>query len=214
MNRAPLRFDELRRPGRDQHHEDHRRQDRRPGLHGGVAEDVLQVLLTDEHRAHQRPEHDQPGARGDPERAARRDVQVVQRYGRATLADDERDQRRDGDGAEADGESALVRHRGEVDGENEAGDRHHREDAAEVVDRIGRLVDVGGNERQRHHQGDDGQRQRDEEHRSPPEVLQEGAGDRAGRATEMPPPNADQSAMDFVRAGPDHNAVISASVVG
>ena len=30
----------------------------------------------------------------------------------------------------------------------------------------------------------------------------------------MPPPSADQSAIDFVRAGPDHNAVISASVVG
>ena len=36
----------------------------------------------------------------------------------------------------------------------------------------------------------------------------------SGPSAEMPPPNADQSAMDFVRAGPDHNAVISASVVG
>ena len=30
----------------------------------------------------------------------------------------------------------------------------------------------------------------------------------------MAPPSADQSAIDFVRAGPDHSAVISASVVG
>ena len=30
----------------------------------------------------------------------------------------------------------------------------------------------------------------------------------------MPPPIADQSAIDFVRPGPDHSAAISASVVG
>ena len=30
----------------------------------------------------------------------------------------------------------------------------------------------------------------------------------------MPPPIADHSAIDFVRAGPDHSAAISASVVG
>ncbi len=30
----------------------------------------------------------------------------------------------------------------------------------------------------------------------------------------MPPPRADQRAIDFVRPGPDHRAVISARVVG
>ncbi len=36
----------------------------------------------------------------------------------------------------------------------------------------------------------------------------------SGPSSAIPPPRADQSAIDFVRPGPDHNAVISASVVG
>ena len=36
----------------------------------------------------------------------------------------------------------------------------------------------------------------------------------SGPSSAIPPPSADQSAIAFVRAGPDHNAVISASVVG
>ena len=35
-----------------------------------------------------------------------------------------------------------------------------------------------------------------------------------GPRAEIAPPSADQSAIDFVRAGPDQSAVISASVVG
>ena len=35
-----------------------------------------------------------------------------------------------------------------------------------------------------------------------------------GPSAEIPPPRPDHSAMDFVRSGPDHSAVISASVVG
>ena len=49
------------------------------GLERRVAEHVLQELLADEHRAHQRAEHDDPGARGHPEDAAARDVEVVER---------------------------------------------------------------------------------------------------------------------------------------
>ena len=30
----------------------------------------------------------------------------------------------------------------------------------------------------------------------------------------MPPPSADHNAIDFVRPGPDHSAVMSARVVG
>ena len=36
----------------------------------------------------------------------------------------------------------------------------------------------------------------------------------SGPSAAMPPPIADQSAIDFVRPGPDHRAAISASVVG
>ena len=35
-----------------------------------------------------------------------------------------------------------------------------------------------------------------------------------GPSAAIAPPSADHNAIDFVRAGPDHNAVISASVVG
>ena len=48
---------------------DRGRQDRGPGLERRVAEHVLQELLADEHRAHQRAEDDDPGAGGDPEGA-------------------------------------------------------------------------------------------------------------------------------------------------
>src|SRR3954447_18590229 len=37
---------------------------------------------------------------------------------------------------------------------------------------------------------------------------------RAATSRANPPPSADHSAIDFVRAGPDQSAVISASVVG
>ena len=36
----------------------------------------------------------------------------------------------------------------------------------------------------------------------------------SGPSAEIAPPSADHSAIDFVRAGPDHSAVINASVVG
>ena len=35
-----------------------------------------------------------------------------------------------------------------------------------------------------------------------------------GPSEAIAPPSADHSAIDFVRPGPDHNAAISASVVG
>ena len=63
-------------------------------------------------------------------------------------------------------------------------------------------------------QGDDGEWQGHEEDRPPPEVLEQRCPRRADRGREIAPPIADQSAIDRVRAGPDHRAVISASVVG
>ena len=52
-----------------------------------------------------------------------------------------------------------------------------------------------------------------EEDRAPPELLEQ-APATSGPSEAMPPPSADHSAIAFVRPGPDHSAVISASVVG
>ena len=147
------------------------------GLQRRVAEHVLQELLTDEHGGHERAEHDDAGARGDPEDAARRHVEVVQRIPGAALPDEERDPGGDRDRSEPDRDSPLVRDRGEVDRDDEGADEDGRHDAAEVVDRIARLVDVTRDEHDRQYEGDGGERQSHEEHGAPPELLQETAGD-------------------------------------
>ena len=85
--------------------------------------------------------------------------------------------------------------------------------AAEVVDRLRRLVDVARHEEERHHERDAGERQRDEEDRSPPNSSSS-APETSGPSAAIAPPMADHSAIDFVRPGPDQSAVISASVVG
>ena len=148
------RLDELRRARRDEDHEDDRGQDRGTGLDRRVAEHVLQVLLADERRRHQRAEDDDPGAGGDPERRAGGDLEVVERVLRPPLADQEGDRRGCGDREQAEREGALVGHRREVDPEDQRAHEHDREDAAEVVDRIGRLVHVARHEEQRHDQRD------------------------------------------------------------
>ena len=51
-----------------------------------VAEDVLQELLADEHRPHERAEDDDACTGRHPERAATGDVEVVERVGRPLLA--------------------------------------------------------------------------------------------------------------------------------
>ena len=90
-------LDELGRARRDDDHQDHRGQDGGPGLERVVAEHVLEELLTDEHRRHERAEHDDAGDRGDPEDAPRGDVEVVERVARTALADHERGGGRRGD---------------------------------------------------------------------------------------------------------------------
>ena len=67
VNREPLSWTSFAESGRDGHQEDDRRQDRGAGLERVVAEHVLEVLLVDEGDAHERPEHDDAGARRDPE---------------------------------------------------------------------------------------------------------------------------------------------------
>ena len=134
-------------------------------------------------------------------------------FGDASLADDEGDPGDDRDGEQDEGQAPLVRDRREVDAEDQRADQHGRQDPAQVVDRLGRLVDVRRHEPDGHDQRDDRQRQGDQEDRSPVESLEEEPGDeRAERA--IAPPSADQRAIDRVRPGPDHSAVMSASVVG
>ena len=103
------RLDELGRARRDEHHEHDRGQERRAGAERGVAEHVLEELLADEHGAHQRAEHDDAGAGRDPEDPPPGDVQVVERVARAALAEEEGDQRDDGDRRQAERQGPLVR---------------------------------------------------------------------------------------------------------
>ena len=65
----------------------------------------------------------------------------------------------------------------------------------------------------RHHERHHGERQGDQEDRAPPEVLQQEPAS-SGPSDEIAPPSADHKAIVLVRAGPDHRAVINASVVG
>ena len=99
-----------------------------------------------------------------------------------SLADDERDRRRDADDRQADHERRHVRDGREVDGKDQRSDQDGGQDAAEVVDRVGRLVDVRRHESPGHEEGDDRERQRDEEDRPPLEVLEQEARRRAARA--------------------------------
>ena len=170
-------LDELRGTWRHEDHEDDRRQDRGTGLDGRVAEHVLEVLLAHERSRHQRAEDDDPGARGDPEDPARRDVEVVERIRGTPLPEHESDPGRERDREQPDRQGALVRNRREVDPQDQSPDHDQREDSAEVVDWLRRLVDVAGDEEDRHQQGDADEREGHEKDRAPPEVLQEGPGD-------------------------------------
>ena len=114
-----------------------------------------------------------PATRGDPERRARRDLEVVERVRSPALADVEGDERDERDRAEHEGRRLAVRHGREVDREDQRADEHEREDAAEVVDRLRPLVHVRRDEEPGHQDRDDRERQREQEHRAPPEVLEQ-----------------------------------------
>jgi len=174
--------DELRRPRRDQDHHHGRGNDRQAGVERRVVEHVLQELLADEHRAHQRPEHDDAGAGGHPERGPRGDGQVVERIRGAPLPHDERHPGCQDDHREGQHQLRTVGHRRKVDGEDQGADQHDRQQATEVVDRLGLFVDMGGHEPDAHHERNRHQWQRHEEHRAPPEVLEQGASDQRPKA--------------------------------
>ena len=114
-----------------------------------------------------------PAQRGHPERRPRRDLEVVERVRSPALADVEGDQRDERDRAEHERRCLPVRHGREVDREDQRADEHEREDAAEVVDRLGPLVHVRRDEEPGHQDRDDRERQREQEDRAPVEVLEQ-----------------------------------------
>ncbi len=142
------------------------------------------------------------------------DLQVVQRVRRTALADEEREQRRRGDHGETEHECPLVRHGSEVDREDERPDEHDREDPAEVVDRLARLVHVARHEEERHYERDDRERQSDQEDGPPFELLEQRARRRAGRARRSRRRAPTRARSTSSAQVPDHSAVMSASVVG
>ena len=119
------------------------------------------------------------------------DLEVVQRRGGPPLAQHEGDAGGQGDEPEADRQRALARHRGEVDSQHQGRDEEDREDAAEVVDGVAGLVDVGGDVAPGEEEGEDRERQGDEEDRAPVELLEQGAGEqraeRGDRAADRRP---------------------------
>ncbi len=131
------------------------------------------------------------------------DLEVVQRRAGPPLAQHEGRRRGEGDDAEADRQRPLARHRRQVDPQHQRRDQEDREDAAEVVDRLGALVDVGGDVAPGEEEGERRQRQGDEEDRAPVELLQQGAGEqrseRGDRAADRRP---ERDRAGAVVAGP------------
>ena len=129
--------------------------------------------------------------------------EVVQGVGRPPLADHERDPGGEGDDREAGDEGSLVRHGREVDPEDQRADEQRRQDAAEVVDRIGPLVHVRRDETHGQDQRHDRERQRDQEDRPPPEVLEQQAREhRPERRDGTPDPRPQGDRPGPLGAGP------------
>ena len=186
-----------------------------PASSVSIAEHVLQELLADEHRAHQRAEHDDARAGGDPEDRGGRRRRGRRAGSRPALPDHERDAApASAIDREAEHERSLVGTGAKLIASTSAATSTTDRIAAEVVDRLGRLVDVARHEPDRQDERDDRERQRDEEHRAPPEVLEQRAGEQRAERRRSRRRCADHSAIDFVRGCPDHSAVMSASVVG
>ena len=127
-----------------------------------------------------------PAAGSHPEHAPRGDLEVVQRVGDTLLAQDERDTRDQRHDDQAEGEPSFARDRREVDGQDQPADHRGRQDPAEVVDLLGRLVDVGRHEPDGHDQRDDRQRQGDDEDRAPLEVLEQEARHQGSECRDRP----------------------------
>jgi hypothetical protein len=101
----------------------------------------------------------------------------------------------------------------QVDRQHQRGDEADREQAAEVVDQLGRLVDVGGDETPGEEQGDRREGRADDEDRPPVEAFEQRPGEQRTERRDA----AAEGAPERDRLGPlppEQSAVISASVVG
>ena len=152
---------------------------------------------------HQRAEDDDPGAAPRP-RTSRRAAtsQVVERVlgpalpeKKATPATTATAEQRRARASSRPGPATKLIAR------TSAPTRNDREDAAEVVDRLGRLVDVGGDERDRQQRGRATASGSVTRKTEPQSKCSSSAPETSGPSAAIAPPSADQSAIAFVRAG-------------
>ena len=104
-------------------------------------------------------------------------MEVVKGGGHTPLSQNESAAGSHRDDPQAEGRRARAGQGGEIDRENEGGDHHDGEQPAEVVDRIRGLVDVRRHVALGEHERHDRQRERDDKHRLPIELGQEGTRD-------------------------------------
>ena len=142
-----------------------------------VAEHVLEELLADEHRAHERAEDDDPGAGRDPEDPPAGDLEVVERVRGTTLLPHEGRRSRERDDGQAQtrvplpGTGAKL-----IESTRPATSRTERMPPRLSTGSVDSLTCAGTNI-QAITSAMTAKRQGDEEDRAPPEVLQQPAGD-------------------------------------
>jgi hypothetical protein len=94
----------------------------------------------------------------------------------SSLPEHEGDTGDDGDAGHDRHDLTRARYGREVDPDDERAHEEHGQDTAEVVDRLRALVHVRRHELPGEQQRDDGEGQREQEDRAPPEVLEQEAG--------------------------------------
>ena len=125
--------------------------------------------------------------------------EVVERVLGPALAHEEQDAGDERDGQQAQRERLLAGTGRKLIAIDEPADQERREEAADVVHRLGRLVHVRRDQRDRQQEGEDGERQRDEEDRAPVEVLEQRA--RYERAERGDPAAERRPERDRLRPG-------------
>ena len=187
-----------------------------PASKVGVAEHVLQELLPDEHRSHQRAEDDDPRAGRDPEGGCVR----RRRDRRAGSSPDaggcrSRSARRRRSPSSPSTSVPLFGTGAKLIATISAATSSTRKNAAEVVDGIGRLVHIGS-ARQRTASTSATAASGNVIRKTDPHQKCSSSQARRtrGRARKSHRRAPTESAIDFVRPGPDQSAVIRASVVG
>ena len=209
------RLDELGRARRDEDHEDDRGQDRRSGLEAsssrarsaGTAGSTKAAPISEPKTMI--PAH--AATQNVRREATSRSYSGIRR---PPLAEENATSAATAIAASTSVQRPLVRHGREVDREDQRADEDEREDAAEVVHRLGRLVDVARDEASTAMTRATAASGRVTRKTEPHQKCSSSAPATSGPSAATPPPIADQRAIDFVRPGPDQSAVISASVVG